>query len=122
MKNEVYKLEKHQERFGGNFSDIEGRLDVTERLLTDKKAQLENLETETEAAFNSFKILLNSYKEELSHLKSTAQELEVKVEAQLNVTRKDLEDKLETIQKNTEGKINKIPPFWFWRFLLSKIF
>ncbi|MEQ2313640.1 hypothetical protein AMECASPLE_004156 [Ameca splendens] len=102
LRNEVDKLVKHQEIFGGNFSDIEKRLDATERQLMEEKDKLENLETKTEAAFNNTNILLSSYMKELSHLKSTDWDLEVKVEAWLNITKMDLEDKLEAIQKSNE--------------------
>ncbi|XP_054914625.1 uncharacterized protein LOC129378340 [Poeciliopsis prolifica] len=108
LKNEVDKLEKHQERFGGNFSAIEERLDVAERQLAEKKAKLENLETETEAAFNDTTKLLSSYKKELSRLKSTAHDLEVKVEDRLNVTKMDIEEKLEALLKDTQDFSTKL--------------
>ncbi|MED6285182.1 hypothetical protein CHARACLAT_026660, partial [Characodon lateralis] len=108
LKNEVDKLVKHQEIFGRNVSDIEKRVDVTERQLTEEKAKLENLETETEAAFNNTNILLSSYMKELSHLKTTDWDLEVKVEAWLNITKMDLEDKLEAIWENSEAANTKL--------------
>ncbi|MED6286583.1 hypothetical protein CHARACLAT_007501 [Characodon lateralis] len=72
----------------------------------EEKAKLENLETETEAAFNNTNILLSSYMKELSHLKSMARDLEVTMEAQLNITKMDLKDKLEAIQKSNEVQKN----------------
>ncbi|XP_075955729.1 uncharacterized protein LOC142957662 [Anarhichas minor] len=86
LKREVGELVKHGERVGGNISEIEERLDATERQLRERKEKLENLESETGAAFNATQKLLTLYKKELSHLNSTARELEVKVEALLNAT------------------------------------
>ncbi|XP_070785901.1 fibrinogen- and Ig-binding protein-like [Enoplosus armatus] len=103
LKREVRELVKHRERVGGNFSAIEKKLVTTERQLTEKKAKLESLETETEAAFNDTQRLLNLYKNELSHLNMTAQELEVKVQARLDATKTELEAKLEKMQNNSEA-------------------
>ncbi|XP_014881884.1 complement C1q-like protein 4 [Poecilia latipinna] len=61
---------------------------------------------ETEAAFNNTNKLLSSYMKELFHLKSTAQDIEVKVENGLNVTKIHFEDKLEAVQKNNEVQKN----------------
>lgn len=105
LKREVRELGKHRETVGGNFSRIEKKLDTTETQLREKKAKLENLEVETEAAFNDTQKLLNLYKNELSHLNTTAQELEVKVEARLEATKTELEAKLKKIQSSGEGNV-----------------
>lgn len=106
LKKEVRDLVKHKERTGQNISEIEKKLESTERQLSEKKAKLENLETETEAAFNYTQRLLNVYKNELSHLNATAQELEDKVEAQLDASNTELEAKLMKIQNDSEGNFN----------------
>ncbi|XP_016521260.1 SWI5-dependent HO expression protein 3-like [Poecilia formosa] len=108
LRRDVNKLENHQERVGGNFSEIEQRLDITEKKLTEKKAKLESLETKTEVAFENMNTLLNTYKDELSHLNSKAHDLEVQLEGQLNVTKVDLEEKLDVIEKNTEAISTKL--------------
>lgn len=105
LKRQVRGLVKHREIVGGNFSQIEKKLDTTEMQLREKKAKLENLEVETEAAFNDTQKLLNLYKNELSHLNTTAQELEVKVEARLDATKTELEAKLKKIQNSSEGNV-----------------
>ncbi|KAM4536935.1 uncharacterized protein PAE49_021356 isoform 1-T2 [Odontesthes bonariensis] len=97
------KLMQHKEIVTGNFSEIEKRLDLTENQLKVKKAKLENLQTETKAAFNDTKRLLSLYNAELSLLKMTAQDVGFKVEAQLNVTRRGFEDELNKIQKNSQA-------------------
>uniref|UniRef100_A0A4W6EJJ6 C1q domain-containing protein n=1 Tax=Lates calcarifer TaxID=8187 RepID=A0A4W6EJJ6_LATCA len=102
LKREVQKLVNHREIVGGNLTKIEARLDTTERQLREKKAKLENLETETETAFSDTQKLLNLYKSELSNLNTTAQELEVKVEARLDSSRAELEAKLKKIQTDSE--------------------
>ncbi|XP_031698340.1 multimerin-2-like [Anarrhichthys ocellatus] len=102
LKREVAELVKHGERVGGNISEIEERLDTTERQLTERKEKLENLESETGAAFNATQKLLNLYKKELSHLNSTARELEVKVEALLKLTETPLEANLTEMQNDSE--------------------
>ncbi|XP_041820805.1 ELKS/Rab6-interacting/CAST family member 1-like isoform X2 [Chelmon rostratus] len=108
LKREVRDLVEHRERVGGNFSEIEKKLDTTERQLREKKAKLENLETETEAAFSDTQRLLDLYKNELSHLNVTTRELEVKVEARLGAARAELEAKLKKIQNNTfSTKLNE---------------
>ncbi|XP_031718769.1 multimerin-2-like [Anarrhichthys ocellatus] len=101
LKREVRELVKHGERVGGNISEIEERLDATERQLRERKGKLDNLESETGAAFNATQKLLTLYKKELSRLNSTAQELEVKVEALLNATETQLEANLTAIQNDS---------------------
>ncbi|GAA6222720.1 CAP-Gly domain-containing linker protein 1-like [Lates japonicus] len=108
LKREVQKLVKHREIVGGNLTEIEQRLDTTERQLREKKAKLENLETETETAFSDTQKLLNLYKSELSNLNTTAQELEVKVEARLDSSKAELEAKLKKIQTNSEAFSTKL--------------
>ncbi|XP_049923740.1 uncharacterized protein LOC126404512 [Epinephelus moara] len=101
LKREVQQLVNHGERTKGNLSDIEEQLHTTERQLREKKAKLENLETETEARFSDTQRLLNLYKNELSHLNSTALELEVKVKARLEATEMELQAKVEKFQNNS---------------------
>ncbi|XP_059210661.1 uncharacterized protein LOC131989452 [Centropristis striata] len=108
LKREVQELVKHREREGGNFSEIEQRLDATERQLREKKAKLENLETETEAALNDTQRLLKLYKDQLSHLNLTAREIEVKVEARLDATDTKLEAQLQKIQNNSKALSTKL--------------
>lgn len=62
----------------------------------------------TEADFENMKTLLDAYKDELSHLNSKAQNLEAQLEGHLNVTKVDLEEKLDATEKNTDGnfKVN----------------
>ncbi|XP_073331689.1 uncharacterized protein [Pagrus major] len=108
LKREVRDLVKHRERVGGNFSEIEKKLDATEKQLRDKTAKLENLETETEVAFNGTQRLLNLYKNELSNLTTTAQKLEVKVEARLDSTKTELDAKLKKIQNKNEAFSTKL--------------
>ncbi|XP_071315257.1 paramyosin-like [Trachinotus anak] len=108
LKRDVRELVKHRERVGGNFSQIEQRLDTTERQLRQKKAKLENLETETETALNDTQRLLSLYKNELSHLNTTASELEDKVEAQFTATKTELEARLKKIQKTSETLSTKL--------------
>ncbi|XP_035530863.1 filament-like plant protein 1 [Morone saxatilis] len=103
LKREIRELVEHREIVGGNFSQIEDKLDTTERQLRAKKARLEKVETETKAAFSETKRLLNQYRNELSNLNTTAQELEGKVEARLDGTKMELEAKLEKIQNNSEA-------------------
>lgn len=100
LKKEVHKLVRHKEFVGGNFSVIEKKLDTTEKELREKKAKLEDLETETEAAFNDTQRLLSQYRSELSNFNTAARELEVKVEDKLNVTKTELETKLDKIQRD----------------------
>ncbi|XP_075948642.1 uncharacterized protein LOC142950863 [Anarhichas minor] len=107
LKREVGDLVKHRERVGGNVSEIEERLDTTERQLRERKEKLEDLESETGAAFNATQKLLNLYKKALSHLNSTARELEVKVEGLLNPTETQLEANLTEIHNDSEGKFYK---------------
>lgn len=104
LRRDVRDLTKHRERVGANFSEIERKLNITEKQLREKQAKLENLEAETEATFNDTQRLLNLYKNELSHLNTTARELGVKVEARLDAARKELETKLNKVQNNSEGK------------------
>ncbi|XP_075960165.1 uncharacterized protein LOC142963293 [Anarhichas minor] len=101
LKREVGELVKHGERVGGNISEIEERLDTTERQLRERKEKLENLEAETGAAFNATQKLLTLYKKALSHLNSTARELEVKVEALLNATETQLEANFTATQNDS---------------------
>ncbi|KAL7375095.1 hypothetical protein ABVT39_011857 [Epinephelus coioides] len=101
LKREVQQLVNHGERMKGNLSDIEEQLHTNERQLREKKAKLENLETETEARFSDTQRLLNLYKNELSHLNSTALELEVKVKARLEATEMELQAKVEKFQNNS---------------------
>lgn len=103
LKTEVHKLVRHREFVGGNFSEIEKKLDTTEKELRKKKAKLEDLETETEAAFNDTRRLLSQYRSELSNFSAAAQELGVKVEDRLNVTRTELETKVDKIQRDNNG-------------------
>ncbi|XP_037614129.1 kinesin-like protein KIN-12E [Sebastes umbrosus] len=103
LKRKVGELVEHRERVGRNFSEIEERLDTTERQLREEKAKLGNLETETVAAFSDTQRLLNLYKDELSYLNSTEKELEVKVEARLDATEMRLEAKVKKIQNNSEA-------------------
>ncbi|KAK9518139.1 hypothetical protein VZT92_023456 [Zoarces viviparus] len=104
LKRDVGELVKHWDRVGGNISEIEERLDTTERQLREREEKLEDLESETGAAFNATQKLLTLYKKELSHLNSTARELEVKVEARLNATETQLEANLTEIQ-NDSGEL-----------------
>ncbi|XP_075967261.1 uncharacterized protein LOC142970726 [Anarhichas minor] len=101
LKRDVGELVKHGERVGGNISEIEERLDTTERQLRERKEKLDNLESETGAAFNATQKLLTLYKKELSHLNSTARELEVTVEALLNAPKTKLEANLTEIQNGS---------------------
>lgn len=105
LKREVREMVKHREIVGGNFSQIEKKLDTTETQLREKKAKLDNLEVETKAVFTDTQKLLSLYKNELSHLNTTAQELEVKVEARLDATKMELEAKLKKIQNSSEGNV-----------------
>ncbi|KAM6919938.1 uncharacterized protein PEZ65_011977 [Lycodopsis pacificus] len=107
LKREVGELVKHGERVGGNISEIEERLDTTERQLRERKEKLEDLESETGAAFNATQKLLNLYKKELSHLNSTARELEVK--ALLNPTETQLQANLTEIQNDSEEEEEEEP-------------
>ncbi|XP_075967055.1 uncharacterized protein LOC142970607 [Anarhichas minor] len=104
LKRDVGELVKHGERVGGNISEIEERLDTTERQLRERKEKLDNLESETGAAFNATQKLLTLYKKELSHLNSTARELEVTVEALLNAPKTELEANLTETQNGSRGK------------------
>lgn len=103
LKREIQELGKHKERLGGNITGIEERLNVTERQLREKKAQLEYLETETKGAFTETQKLLKLYKDGLSHLNSTTQDLEDKVETRLHATKTDFGAKLKEVQNNSEG-------------------
>ncbi|KAG8005978.1 Complement C1q-like protein 4 [Nibea albiflora] len=103
LKKDVGDLIKYKERVGGNFSEIEKKLDATEKQLREREVNLANLETDTEAALNDTQRLLNQYKTELSHLNTTAHKLGVRVEDRLNATKTELEAKLTKIQKNSEG-------------------
>ncbi|XP_063324471.1 uncharacterized protein LOC134623221 [Pelmatolapia mariae] len=103
LKSDIQKLINHKERLQGNFSEIEDRLDTTERLLEEKRAQLENLETETEAALNDTNKLLQMYKNELSHLNTTKQSLQREIEAKLDATKTDLKAEIKEILNNTEA-------------------
>lgn len=102
LKREIHELGKYKERVGENITEIEKKLDITERQLKGKKAKLENLEKETKGAFNDTHRLLNLYKNGLSQLNTTTQELEDKV-VQLNTTKTDLGTELKKIQDNNEG-------------------
>ncbi|KAM8746503.1 uncharacterized protein AB9X84_014729 [Acanthopagrus schlegelii] len=108
LKREVRDLVEHRERVGGNFSEIEKKLDATEKQLRDKTAKLENLETETEGAFNDTQRLLSLYKNELSNLTTTAQRLEVKVEGRLDSTRTEFDAKLKEVQNKNEAFSTKL--------------
>lgn len=110
MKRELRELVKHKERVRGNFSEIEGRLDLTEKQLMDKKAKLDVLETESEAAFNDTQRLLDLYKSELSQLNVTSRELEKRVDARLDTTKAELQVELQEIQNNSEGNLNHLLP------------
>lgn len=46
LRRDVRDLTKHRERVGANFSEIERKLNTTEKQLREKQARLENLETE----------------------------------------------------------------------------
>ncbi len=85
LKKEVQNLVKHMERVDGSFS-----------------------ETETEATFNDTQKLQSLYKKELSHLNSTALELEAKVKARLDATKTELEAKLKKMQDKNEGNFFNI--------------
>ncbi|KAK9518138.1 hypothetical protein VZT92_023456 [Zoarces viviparus] len=108
LKRDVGELVKHWDRVGGNISEIEERLDTTERQLREREEKLEDLESETGAAFNATQKLLTLYKKELSHLNSTARELEVKVEARLNATETQLEANLTEIQNDSGAFSTKL--------------
>ncbi|XP_053199102.1 hyaluronan mediated motility receptor-like [Scomber japonicus] len=103
LKREIQELGKHKERLGGNITGIEERLNITERQLREKKAQLEYLETETKGAFTETQKLLKLYKDGLSHLNSTTQDLEDKVETRLHATKTDFGAKLKEVQNNSEA-------------------
>lgn len=103
LKKEIQELRKYRDREGGNITQIEERLNVTERQLREKKAKLENLETETKDAFSDTQKLLDLYKNGLSHLNTTTQELEGKVEARLDATKTDLGAKLKKIQDKSKA-------------------
>eukprot|EP00064_Thunnus_orientalis_P022294 superscaffoldBa00007394_g22486 len=103
LKKEIQELRKSREREGVNINEIEERLNVTERKLRENKAKLENLETETKGAFSDTQKLLNLYKNRLSHLNTTTQELEGKVEARLDATKTDLDTELKKIQDNSKA-------------------
>lgn len=103
LRRNVRDLIKHREIVGGNISEIEKKLNATEKQFREKEAKLDNLETETEAKFMDAQRLLDLYKSELSHLNRTANELEVKVEARLNATKTELETKLKEIENNSAG-------------------
>ncbi|KAM3590887.1 uncharacterized protein V6R79_018322 [Siganus canaliculatus] len=108
LRSKVGELVRHSQIVGGNFSQIEEKLDTTERQLTEKKARLDDLEEETEAAFNDTQTLLGLLKNELSHFNVTARELEVKVEARLDATETQLQEKMEKIQKSNKGLTVKL--------------
>nr|XP_046237221.1 protein CROWDED NUCLEI 2-like isoform X2 [Scatophagus argus] len=103
MKRDIQDLHAHRETVGGNLEEIEKKLGTTERQLREKKAKLESLETETEAAFNVTERLLNVYKNELSNLNTKAQELEGKFESKLEATKTTFGTKLDKIQENSEA-------------------
>ncbi|KAI3375696.1 hypothetical protein L3Q82_004002 [Scortum barcoo] len=103
LKREVQELVKHKEIISENVSQIEKKLHTTESQLRDKKTKLENLEVETAAAFSETQKVLNVYKNELSYLNTTAQELEGKIEARLDATKTELEANLKTIQNSSEA-------------------
>ncbi|XP_044197625.1 uncharacterized protein At4g38062-like [Thunnus albacares] len=103
LKKEIQELRKSREREGVNINEIEERLNVTERKLRENKAKLENLETETKGSFSDTQKLLNLYKNRLSHLNTTTQELEGKVEARLDATKTDLDTELKKIQDNSKA-------------------
>ncbi|XP_062300404.1 uncharacterized protein LOC134005495 [Scomber scombrus] len=108
LKREIQELVEHKERLGGNITGIEERLNITERQLRGKKAQLEDLETETKDAFTETQKLLKLYKDGLFHLKSTTQDLEDKVETRLNATKTDFGAKLKEVQDNSEAFTAKL--------------
>lgn len=71
------------------------------------KEKLEILEAETVAALNSTKTLLRLQMDEVSQLNSTTRGLQVKLEAQLNVTEVEINHKLDTIQSEFKGNEKK---------------
>ncbi|TKS93196.1 Complement C1q-like protein 4 C1q and tumor necrosis factor-related protein 11 [Collichthys lucidus] len=103
LKKDVEDLVNYKESVGGNFSEIEKKLDATEEQLREREVKLANLESETEAALNHTHRVLNQYEAELSHLNTTAHRLGVRVEGRLNATTTDLEAKVTEIQRNSEG-------------------
>lgn len=105
LKRDVEDLVNYKERVGGNFSEIEKKLDATEKRLREREVKLANLESDTEAELNNTQRLLDQYKAELSHLNTTAHRLGVRVEGRLNATTTDLEAKVTEIQKNSKGNL-----------------
>lgn len=106
LKRNVHELTKHRERVGGNFSEIEKRLDQTEKKLKEKEAKLDNLEKKTVATFEDTEELLGLYRDELSNLNTTANDLRREARAQLNSTKTDFEEELKKIQSDSRGNLN----------------
>lgn len=104
MKADIGKLVRFKERVGGNITEVAERLDVTERQLTEEKAKLDRLETETEDAFSDTSQLLSLYGSELSRLNTTAREVEGRFDARLRTTKTELKDELREIRNSSEGK------------------
>ena len=103
LTREVQELVKQGERVKGNLSEIQERLETTERQLQEKKAKLETQETETEASVSDTQRFLNLYKPTITQIKSLIWDLEVKLEARMDATEAELEAKLKKIQNNNEG-------------------
>lgn len=106
LKKMIQELGEHRDTVGGNITVIEERLHITERQLREKKVKLEHLEKQTNDALTKTQKLLDQYENGLSHLNSTTQVLEDKVEVRLHATKTDLEAQLQKVQKNS-AKLTK---------------